>query len=276
MISRYNVISMSTVLLGKPIAFGRTAEIYAWGEGQILKLFQDQFSVGQVEYEARIAAIVHAAGLPIPAVGEVVEINGRAGLIYERVAGVSMLETFKAKPGRFFQFARLLAELQAEMHTCRVPELPSLRQRLEKKIREAETLPSDMRRAILATLDRLPDDDCLCHGDFHPDNVLLTARGPIIIDWTDATCGSPLADVARTSLLLRVGALPSGPSALWLLSVGRRWFRLAYLKRYFQLRPGDPRQLSAWQPVIAAARLKEKIPGEQEQLLALIKEIAVI
>lgn len=187
-----------------------------------------------------------------------------------------MLETFKAKPGRFFRFARLLAELQAELHTCRVPELPSLRQRLEKKIRETEMLPSDVRRAILATLDKLPDDDCLCHGDFHPDNVLLTARGPIIIDWTDATRGSPLADVARTSLLLRVGALPPGPSALWLLRVGRRWFHLAYLKRYFQLRPGDPRQLSAWQPVIAAARLKEKIPGEQEQLFALIKGIAVI
>lgn len=47
-------------------------------------------------------------------------------------------------------------------------------------------------------------------ADFHPDNVLLAARGPVIIDWPDATRGQPLADVARTSLLLRLGGLPPG------------------------------------------------------------------
>ena len=76
--------------LGKPIALGRTAEIYAWEEGQVLKLFHDWLSANRVEYEAQISRAVHTSGLPVPAVGEVVEINGRLGLIYERVVGPSM------------------------------------------------------------------------------------------------------------------------------------------------------------------------------------------
>ena len=44
-----------------------------------------------------------------------------------------------------------------------------------------------------------------------------------------------------------------------------------YLKRYFQLRPGDRQQLATWQSVIAAARLEEYITDEQDQLIALVK-----
>lgn len=74
--------------LGEPIAVGRTAEIYEWGEGQILKLFRDWFPAHSVQNEARNARAVHAAGSPVPAVGEVIEINGRLRLIYERVEGI--------------------------------------------------------------------------------------------------------------------------------------------------------------------------------------------
>lgn len=262
---------MSTTSLGDPIALGRTAEIYAWEEDQILKLFRHWFPADGVEYEGRIARMVHAVGLPVPAVGEVVETNGRLGLIYERVEGSSMLETFKSEPWTLFRFARLLAELQADMHACTVPELPSQRQRLENKIQAAEMLAPDMQEAGLKALDKMPDGDRLCHGDFHPDNILMTAQGPVIIDWIDATRGNPLADVARTLLLLSLGAPPPGTSARWLLDAARHWFHTAYLKRYFQLRPSDQRQLTAWQPVIAAARLSENIPEEQGRLVALVK-----
>ena len=103
-------MNMSANSLGQPIARGRTAEVYAWEDGQIVKLFQDWFSADQVKYEARAAHIVHAAGLPTPAVGEMVEIEGRLGLIYERVDGISMFEILQAKPWKANQFAHLLAD----------------------------------------------------------------------------------------------------------------------------------------------------------------------
>jgi Ser/Thr protein kinase RdoA (MazF antagonist) len=256
--------------LGTPIALGRTAEIYAWGGDQILKLFHEGGTRASVEYEAEIARTVQAAGLSVPAVGEVVEVDGRYGLIYGRVEGRSMLQTFQSKPWTLFRSARLLADLHLTVHARRVPDLPSAHRRLADKIGESGALLGPMADAVLEVLHALPEEGHLLHGDFHPDNVLLTLRGPIIIDWTDATRGHPLADVARTSLLLAIGD-PPGTSRRWLVAAGRRRFRAAYLKRYFRSRPAARQQFDAWRLVVAAARLREDIPAERERLLELVE-----
>ena len=48
-----------------------------------------------------------------------------------------------------------------------------------------------------------PDGDRLCHGDFHPMNILGDVSQPVIIDWPDARRGDPAADVCRSYLLMR-------------------------------------------------------------------------
>ena len=257
----------SVTSLGRPLAYGRTAEIYRWRPGQVLKLFRIWFPPEVAEWEASIVRAVHAAGLPVPAVGEILEIGDRVGLTYEHVEGVSMTRAMLARPWASFRFARRLAELHALIHDCTTSEVPAQREQLEDRIEAAPALPSELRSAALGVLARLPDGNRLCHGDFGPDNVLITAAGPVVIDWLDATVGNPLADVARTSLLLKV----STPVGRPLLAALCCCFRRVYLNRYFQLRPQDRPQLEAWQPVTAAARLSEYIVQEQERLLARVR-----
>jgi aminoglycoside phosphotransferase (APT) family kinase protein len=181
-----------------------------------------------------------------------------------------MTQQLVSKPWTLMGCAHLLAELHAAMHTRELPELPALRRRLEEKIRSAEHLSASQREAALNALGQLPDDNVLCHGDFHPDNVLLSPMGAKIIDWPDATRGHPLADVARTSLILRVGGLPPGSTRRRLLQSLRALFHAAYLRRYFQLHSGSRTELAGWQLPVAAARLSEGIPEETEQLLMVI------
>ena len=179
-----------------------------------------------------------------------------------------MLEYLLTKPWTFIREARVLAELHADMHASNIlPELPSQRQRLEDKIRSAAALPPDLRQAVLSSLSQMPDSSRLCHGDFHPGNILITPRGPIIIDWIDATHGNPLADVARTWVILS----ELGLSIPWIAKVLRSRLLKTYLKRYFQLHPGDQRKFTAWLPIVAAARLNENIPEIQEWLLGQVK-----
>jgi aminoglycoside phosphotransferase (APT) family kinase protein len=40
------------------------------------------------------------------------------------------------------------------------------------------------------------------HLDLHPDNVLMSPRGPVVIDWSNATHGDPDVDIAMTWLIL--------------------------------------------------------------------------
>ena len=258
--------------LGSPIALGRTAELYSWGERQVLKLFRDGWPGEWVEGEARLARLVLASGLSAPAVGELVKLHDRLGLVYERLEGPSLLRDMSSKPWRLLPAARLLAELHAGIHERLAPQFPAQRQSLASKIQRGTGLSLADREAALELLDRLPDGERLCHGDFHPDNILMTSRGPVIIDWMNAAFGNPLADVARTSLLIQVGTPASGRAVRWLLLFGRRWFHQVYLDRYFQLRPDGREQLDAWLALNAAARLAEGIAEEQERLVAIVRE----
>lgn len=259
------------IKLGPRIAQGRTAEIYACGDHQILKLFWADWPATDVAFEADINRRVRAAGLNVPAVFDLITMNGRQGITDERVARPSMLQSLLSKPWLMVRYARLLAELHAEMHERHVPGLPSQRLRLERRIQTATALPLELKEIVLQHLQRLPDNDGLCHGDFHPDNVLLSPRGPIIIDWVDVTLGNPLADVARTSLLLRIGQPPLGMVKRWLINALRNGFHTIYLRHYTQLRSVTWQQIEAWIAPVAAARLSEGIHSERPQLLELLR-----
>jgi aminoglycoside phosphotransferase (APT) family kinase protein len=253
--------------LGTPIALGRTAEIYAWQPGWVVKLYFNWFSRENIEYEARIGRALHFAGLSTPAVGEMIEINNRTGLIYERIPGQTIWQALSARPELGPSLARRMAELHTAMHASQLNvDLPSQHTRLENKIQQASALPTELRDRLLASLAQLPSEDRLCHGDFHPENILTGPLGERVIDWIDATRGSPLADLARTSIIL-LGAAetqPGGPQLRGFLHT----FHAAYLRAYFRLNPGGQQSYQRWLPVIAGARLSENIFELEKWLLA--------
>ena len=256
---------------GALIDRGRTAEIYEWGERQVLKLYMDWCPVNWADYELKIARIVQAAGLPVPKVEDIVQLDGRRGIIYERVSGPSIMKLMRTQPWKIAAYGRLLAELHVSIHGLAVAELPQWRARMEQAIRGAGALTDLTKQAVLKALAQLPDENALCHGDFHPGNVIMTARGPVIIDWVTAAQGHPLADVARTLLLLRIGEIPPGTPGRRLINLGRHAFLSAYVHRYTRLRAMPREQIEAWLVPIAAARLQEGIPAEKARLLTMVE-----
>lgn len=258
--------------LSTPLALGRTAEVYPWGKNQILKLYYDWCPPHWVEHEARVARFIVEAGIPTPAAGEVIEINGRRGIVYERVDGVSMVADLNEHPLRLLQHARTLAELQAQTHLIKLDGLPPYKDGLFHCIQQAQHLPADLREKAFARLEMLPEGENVCHADFHPGNVLLTSKGPVIIDWMTAARGNPWADVARTSMILQVGAKAAGKTVSPLIRSVISLFHHAYLNHYLRLRPDHQNLLPRWMPVIAAARLEENIEPEREALIRMVRE----
>lgn len=269
-----NAVLADTTASAQPhavIGRGRTADILAWEGGRALKLFHDGVSAGAAQAEARTAQLIQAAGLPAPACHGMIEVEGRLGILFDRVSGPTLLRDMTSRPWRLLAAAHLLATLHAGMHQRSAPGLPSQPERLERRIRAAPALSPAARQAVLDALARLPSGAAICHGDFHPDNVVITSRGPVVLDWADATSGHPLGDVARTSLLLQLGGIPPGTPGRRVFEVGRTLFHRAYVRRYFQLRSGAREQLDAWRAPVAAARLAEAIAEEQDRLLAIVE-----
>ena len=256
------------------IAEGGTSEIFALDEDKILKLYYEGAPPGEAEEEAIRASIAYDAGLNTPAVIGTITIENRQGIIFERVHGVTMLEAMIANPEKLILYAHLLAELQVAVQTRTASTLPLQRQRLHSQIQSAYGLPAETKAAILSDLDQLPDDNAICHGDFHPENILITSEEPVIIDWVDATQGSPLVDVARTTLLLRVGDLPPSMNERRRQKIAERryLFDEAYLKHYTQMQSISRKAIARWAVTVAAARLSDGISeNEKTELLRIIK-----
>jgi aminoglycoside phosphotransferase (APT) family kinase protein len=223
----------------------------------VLKLFHDESPRSRAEREYAITRAVRAAGLRVPAAHELIEVEGRCGIVFERIDGVSLLDHTRKQPWALFRAVQQMAELHTQIHNCTAPaELPAQRQRLAENIEEAD-LPAEDKRAARTRLAALPDGSAICHGDFHPGNIMLTARELVVIDWSSASRGHPIGDLACTSRLLRTATLPPwAPRYMHLLlRCLRPVMHRAYLKGYFHLRPGPRRQIAAWQvPLAAAAR----------------------
>ena len=259
-----------TLTPGTKIASGRTAEVFHWKENEVIKLFHEWVSSETVENEARISRAVYDASLPVPYVGETIRICNRTGLVYRHIDGSSMLELLGRKPWRLHSIAKELSDLHRRIHDCHIADLPPLRNCLENKIKSAKALSEGSKEIVLGLLAEMPDGDSLCHGDFHPGNILLSSRGPIIIDWMDAACGNPMADVVRTSLLALYAFLPKEMPARKVFGVSRRLFHNIYMHHYFKLKPTDRKDLENWLIINAAARLAENIREEQDRLNSLI------
>ena len=239
--------------LGRLIAAGNVAEVFELGR-RVVKLYRRPRSKAAAFREGAIHAAVEDMGLPVPVVWGTCEFAGRWGVVFDRVDGVSFAERIRADPTVMLGCLDVLVRTQALIHANRGDLLPGLRRRLAAKISNATCLEEVRRRALLSGLARMPDGDRLCHGDFHPGNVLGEAARPLVIDWPDASCGDPAADCCRSHLLLQ---LQADDLAEPYLDACRR--------------AGGPSRdaILAWRPYLAAARIAEDVPGEADRLIAL-------
>lgn len=257
------------------LAEGQEAEIFLQPDGTVVKLFRDPAHGWRRDSEVSALSILRDHGdVAAPRVVDVVMLEGRPGLVMERVEGTDLLSSLASRPIAVFKAGRVMAEAQLALHRCAAPDdLPDLNDVLDERIRAADALPDELRTKALVVLDELPRGDRLCHGDLHLGNILGAWAAPLVIDWADATRGDPLADVARTWLLHSFGIPPPGTSWVTrlLLPLGRQGVLASYMRTYARLQPLDRRVLERWKIVRAAARLWDPVPAEHPPVLRYLR-----
>jgi aminoglycoside phosphotransferase (APT) family kinase protein len=146
--------------------------------------------------EARTMGYLHAQGFPVPAVDEISE-DG-ADLVMERIRGAPMLEALARAPWALKRQARTLAGLHRDLHDVAPPDF--------------------LAPAPLGQGDRV------LHLDLHPLNVLVTPKGPVVIDWTGACIGDPRIDVALAWAVMSAAEIPGRGARAKVLGWGRSMF----------------------------------------------------
>jgi aminoglycoside phosphotransferase (APT) family kinase protein len=236
---------------GPKLASGRDADVFDLGDGRVLRRNKERSKTS--EYEAEVMRYVGEWGYPVPVVYEV----SGPDMVMERVDGPTMLRDMGARPWMAWHHARTLAKLHRQLHGIPAPDW-------------VPTYASHPAFAGIASVDELlapspgppplpAAPDAILHLDLHPDNVILSPSGPVVIDWRNTRRGDGAIDVATTWLIMATSQVPENSLKWRVIDKVRRLFVAALLRNVD--RAAATRQL----PLVARYRLADRNLRDDER-----------
>lgn len=245
--------------------------MYEYGVGAVIKVPRPSVPPTWPAREARYTAAVRDLGAPAPEVLGVVQVDGRDAVVFERIVGPSMWEVLRDNPADGAALGRELAAVHRQVLHAGLPVgLVGIVDRMSQKVQEVVRFSPAERNEAVLTIEGLPRGAALLHGDLHPGNVLMSSSGPAVIDWFDAAIGHPVADVMRSSLLIRPfdrsvdrPHMP-GASAPMLHALHG-----AYMEAMVDVLGLSSSYLGTWEAVVAASRLAEEAETDESPLFSM-------
>ncbi len=190
--------------VGPIVGEGRTSTVCAFGDDSVIKIPKSHVPDEWIHLEAAYTEAVRSVGAEAPEVRDLVEIEGRPSIVFERIHGLSMWDVIRSEPDRSEALVDELVGLQRRIHGLALPVgLPDLVARMQSKALAVIGLSSAEQSEAHDLIDELPRGAGVLHGDLHPGNIIVTDDRIVAIDWFDASIGHPLADVLRSTLLMR-------------------------------------------------------------------------
>ncbi|MEG1560067.1 MAG: phosphotransferase [Clostridia bacterium] len=239
--------------LEKIIAVRTSKTVYRDGD-KVIKLFDSNFSKANVLNEALNHARVEETELNIPKILEVTKIDDKWAIISEFIEGKTLERLIKENPEKHDEYLNLFIELQKEVHSQRAPLLGELKNKMNRKITDAD-LDATTRYDLHTRLESLPNNNDVCHWDFNPSNIIIKPDGtPYILDWSHAAQGNAAADVARTYLLFWLNGDIDGSEE--------------YLDAFCKKSDIAKQDIQKWMPIVAAAQSVNGNEKEREFLLS--------
>lgn len=240
------------------IAERATKTVYRDGD-RCIKLFIKGYSKANILNEALNQARIEETGINIPKLLEVTTIDGRWAIVSEYIEGKTLAELMAENPDKKDEYLEQLVDIQVGIQSKTCPMLNKLRDKMNSKISQTK-LDATTRYELHVRLDGMPKHNKVCHGDFNPSNVIITADGtPYIIDWAHATQGNASADAARTYLLFCLN--------------GEFNTAKKYLDLFCKKSDTAKQYVQKWMPIVAASQSVKGNERERELLLSWVNVV---
>ena len=226
--------------------------IYREGK-TLVKLFGKEYPKADILNEAlNTARVEESTTLNLAAVQEVTKINGQWAIILDYVECKTIKQLMDENPEKEDEYLSEFVDLHAEILSQKVPLLSPLKYKMHRKISSTK-FDKTTRYDLHILLDSLPKHDKLLHGDFHPENIIVSPDGrKFIIDWSHATQGNARCDAARTYLLFKLK--------------GKDQLAEKYLKLFTEKTGISKLLIQKALPIVAASQTVKAISEEKEFL----------
>lgn len=230
-----------------------TKHVYVREGKTLVKAFDESYPKANILNEALNQARVEETDLKIPKIEKVMAENGKWTIEMEYIPGKNLAQLMEENPSKTEEYLDLMVGLQTEVHKKRVPLLPRLKDKMLNKI--AQTAFNDtIKYELQMRIESMPKHLKLCHGDFCPENIVITPDGaPYLVDWSHATQGNASCDVARTYLTFYLA--------------GKKEIAEKYLDKFCEKTGTAKNYVQRLLPVVAASQ-SVKAKKEEAEMLA--------
>lgn len=243
----------------KYLAKSKLKSVYV-ENGKATKVFAKSYNKSDVLYEALNTARVEDAGVKLPKLLEVAVTDGKWSITSEYVEGPTLTQLMEKHPDKIDEYINKMVEYQIDFQKKSNPLLLVLKDKMIRQINSVDDLDNSVKYELLTRLNSMKNHTKLCHGDYCPDNIIVSSdnKGNIkditAVDWVHATQGNASADIANTFLLLKLqfGEKSDIPEK--------------YINRFCEVTNTKHSYVNEWLPLVAAARLT-KNKTEEKSLL---------
>jgi len=230
--------------------------IYRAGN-QKLKMFSDRYPESDILNEAlnqvRVEEALRPTAVKAPKLVEVAIYDEKWTIVSEFIEGKTLEECMAECTVDISKHLQRFVEIQLELCRVEVPLLAPLFDKMHRKI-DKTRLDDAVREELHQRLDVMPVQDRLCHGDFHPSNIIITPEDAVyVIDWSHVTRGNISADAARTYLSF--------------LCHKRRSLADDYLRLFCSMSGSDEDHVKSWLPLVAAASIDKSVDEREAEFL---------
>ena len=254
--------------MNNKLASGDRAEIWALPGNRVIKILQSGIPLELIEREAHNLEILYRAGAPVPRPHNIGYRRGTPGLIMDRVEGPTLYSLLARRTWQLKKIAITLADVQLKIHGFKNLALLSQSNFFCERFSHSPKLPKHIRTFLCDLCESLLKDDTVCHFDLTLKNIIISEKGPIVVDWCDAHSGCAGVDIARSLYLLREASFPSVSFVLSPLeSFVRRKLCHYFLQRY--LISSDSKYLSFefFRPLIIGSELCSETKDDASVLI---------
>ena len=181
------------------IGAGACGEVFRLDDETIIKLYYPRVKKSEIEQEKALAKKAFVMGVPTAISYDIVEADGRTGVVYELIKSKTIGELIRADESRLEEYMDMYAAVCRQIHSIEAEpgRLPSFKDINRADIPNVTGITEEERGYLHRFLDLVPDRMNCLHGDLNINNIMVQNGECCLIDMGEFSTGTPMFDLSR-------------------------------------------------------------------------------
>lgn len=179
---------------------GGQGTVYRLDEDKVVKLYDNNFTLDDIDRERSFARTALIAGIPTALPYDTVRCGDKLGVVFEHAGEQTLARAFERNPERFGELIGRYVQFVREFHAVEVPEgtFEQIGSKMHRMLGGLDGYCTSEEIVLLHSLaDAIPHSSKLIHGDLHPGNIMVSGDELLLIDMPDVSQGPSQIDIVN-------------------------------------------------------------------------------